>query len=116
MLVEGSYLADDGFRAAYGVRSLSRHETMYELVFSSNPSDWLGPVWIIVNYFTRKAQKNYGYRDEAAELRDKMLKLLADDLAKHGSLNEYYNPDTGAAMSQASFMDWNLLVMEMAEK
>lgn len=115
MVVEGSYLADDRFRAAYGVRSLSSHETMYELVFSSNPSDWLGPVWIIVNYFTWKALKGYGYENEAAELRDKTLKLLAGDLENHGSLNEYYNPDTGAAMSHAGFMDWNLLVLEMMQ-
>lgn len=115
MLVEGNYLADDRFRAAYGVRSLSSRETMYSLAFSSNPSNWLGPVWIVVNYFAWKALKNYGYAEEAAELRDKTLRLLADDLAEHGSLNEYYDPDTGKALSHSGFMDWNLLVLEMME-
>lgn len=113
MLLEGSYFSDDRFRAAYGVRSLSSHEAMYSLAFSSNPSNWLGPVWIIVNYFVWKALKNYGHAQEAAALRDKTLKLLSDDLAKHGSLNEYYDPDTGAALSHGGFMDWNLLVLEM---
>jgi hypothetical protein len=31
----------------------------------------------------------------------------------NGSLNEYYHPDTGAALSHKGFMDWNLLVLEM---
>jgi putative isomerase len=45
------HYGDQDFRAAWGVRSLSNKEAMYSLVPSSNPSDWLGPVWIIVNYF-----------------------------------------------------------------
>lgn len=116
MLVEGSYLADDRLRAAYGVRSLSSRETMYSLASSSDPRNWLGPVWIIVNYFTWKALKNYGYADEAGALRDMTIRLLSGDLAKSGSLNEYYDPDTGAPLSHSGFMDWNLLVLEMVEE
>ena len=112
-LVQANYLADDRFRAEWGVRSLSAKETMYSLVFSSNPSNWLGPVWIIVNYFIWKGLSNFGFQAEAAELSDKTLRLLAADLTKNGSLNEYYNPDTGAALSHKGFMDWNLLVLEM---
>jgi len=112
-LVRANYLADDRLRAAWGVRSLSSKETIYSLEFSSNPSNWLGPVWIVVNYFAWKALKNYGFTGEADELRDKTLRLLSADLAKNGSLNEYYDPETGAALSHAGFMDWNLLVLEM---
>jgi putative isomerase len=41
------------------------------------------------------------------------MALLARDLKVNGSLNEYYQPDTGAALSHKGFMDWNLLVLEM---
>jgi putative isomerase len=112
-LVQANYLADDRFRADGGVRSLSAKETMYSLAFSSNPSNWLGPVWIIVNYFVWKGLRDFGFQAEAAELSDKTVRLLSADLAKNGSLNEYYNPDTGAALSHKGFMDWNLLVLEM---
>ncbi len=112
-LVQVNYLADDRFRANGGVRSLSSKESMYCLNFSSNPSNWLGPVWIIVNYFVWKGLKNSGFNDEAGRLADKTLRLLSTDLAKNGSLNEYYHPDTGLALSHNGFMDWNLLVMEM---
>ena len=112
-LVQINYLADDRLRAQSGLRSLSSRESMYSLTFSSNPSNWLGPVWIIVNYLTWKALQRYGFQDEAAELADKTIALLASDLKLNGSLNEYYHPDTGAALSHKGFMDWNLLVLEM---
>ena len=112
-LVTVNYLADDRLRAAAGVRSLSSRESMYSLAFSSNPSNWLGPVWIIVNYFTWKALQRYGFHKEAASLADKTIALLATDLEVNGSLNEYYHPDTGRALSHKGFMDWNLLVLEM---
>jgi putative isomerase len=112
-LVQTNYLADDRFRGNWGVRSLSSKETMYCLDFSSNPSNWLGPVWIIVNYFVWKGLKNSGFADEAGKLADKTLRLLSTDLARNGSLNEYYHPDTGTALSHKGFMDWNLLVLEM---
>jgi putative isomerase len=112
-LVESAYRADNRFRAESGVRSLSNLETMYSLAFSSNPSNWLGPVWIIVNYLVWKGLSNYGFTTEASDLADRTIQLLARDLAANGSLNEYYHPDTGTALSHKGFMDWNLLVLEM---
>ena len=112
-LVSTNYLADDRLCGRWGVRSLSDRETMYSLQFSSNPSNWLGPVWIIVNYFVWKGLKRYGYKKQADELADKTLLLLSRDMDVNGSLNEYYHPDTGAALSHKGFMDWNLLVLEM---
>jgi putative isomerase len=112
-LVSANYLADDRLCAQWGVRSLSSRETMYSLEFSSNPSNWLGPIWIVANYFVWKALGRYGYKQEADALAEKTLLLLSRDLEANGSLNEYYHPDTGAALSHKGFMDWNLLVLEM---
>ncbi len=112
-LISRNYLADDRLCAQWGARSLSSHETMYSMEFSSNPSNWLGPVWIIVNYFVWKALLRYGYKKEADALADKTILLLSRDLEANGSLNEYYHPDTGAALSHKGFIDWNLLVLEM---
>ena len=112
-LVRLHYLNDQTFHAAYGVRSLSKRETMYSLARSGNPSNWLGPIWIITNYFVWKGLKEYGYKTEAADLANKTLRLLASDLAAGGSLNEYYDPDTGTPLSHKGFVDWNMLVLEM---
>ena len=112
-LIHANYLADDRLRANSGVRSLSNLEPMYAMDFSSNPSNWLGPVWIIVNYFVWKALSNYGFTAAANDLADKTIALLAKDLDTNAALNEYYHPDTGAALSHKGFMDWNMLVLEM---
>ena len=112
-LVRVHYRNDKTFRAAAGVRSLSAEETMYSLEFSSNPSNWLGPVWIIVNYLVWRGLKDYGFDGDAADLAGKTVKLLSADLAANGSLNEYYHPDSGKPLSHKGFMDWNLLVLEM---
>ena len=112
-LMSTHYLTGDHLCAEWGIRSLSSRETMYSLEFSSNPSNWLGPVWIIVNYFVWKALQRYGYKKEANALADKTLLLLSRDLEANGSLNEYYHPDSGAALSHKGFIDWNLLVLEM---
>ena len=36
-----------------------------------------------------------------------------ETLRQNGSLNEYYHPDTRAALSHKGFMHWNLLALEM---
>lgn len=112
-LVRLHYADRASFHGAYGVRSLSAREPMYSLAFSSNPSNWLGPVWIVVNYLVWKGLVDYGYTAEARELAQATVRMLAADLRQHGSLNEYYHPDTGAPLSHAGFLDWNLLVAEM---
>jgi putative isomerase len=112
-LMARNYMADDRFRAEYGVRSLSSLETMYSMAFSSNPSNWLGPVWVIVNYFAWKGFAKYGFNEAADDLARKTVELLVNCLARDGALNEYYHPDTGAPLSHKGFMDWGLLVMEM---
>lgn len=112
-LLHRHYLNSDKFRAASGVRSLSAEESMYSLARSSNPSNWLGPIWIIVNYFAWKGFKNYGFEEAAADLSDKTIRVLSDDLSTSGSLNEYYDPDTGKPLSHSGFIDWNMLVLEM---
>ena len=112
-LVSTNYLADDRLRRQWRTRSLSNRETMYSLEFSSNPSNWLEPIWIIVNYFVWKGLQRYGHKKEANALADKTLLLLSRDLERNSSLNEYYHPDTGAAVSHKGFINWNLLVLEM---
>ncbi|WP_347303433.1 trehalase family glycosidase [Croceibacterium sp. TMG7-5b_MA50] len=112
-MVARNWAADDRLRANHGVRTLSDRETMYSLEFTSNPSNWLGPVWVVSNYFVWRALKAYGFTALADEMADKTIRLLAGSLRTDGSLNEYYHPDTGQPLSHKGFMNWNLLVLEM---
>jgi putative isomerase len=62
-----------------------------------------------------KALQRNGYKQVTNGLADKAIVLMLRDLEVNGSLNEYYNPDTGAALSHKGFITWNLLVLEMIE-
>jgi putative isomerase len=101
------------FCAPFGVRTLSRLEAMYNLRGSSNPSSWLGPIWGVANYLTFRGLVRYGLDAEARELADKTIRLFGQDLERHGTLHEYYQPENGEPILHPGFQNWNYLVLNM---
>jgi len=101
------------FNSPFGVRTLSQDEKMYSVVATSNPSNWLGPIWIVANYIVYKGLKQYGFEEDAKEIGEKTLLLLGTDLEKNGALHEYYVPETGEGVIHKGFLNWNLLVLNM---
>lgn len=101
------------FWAKYGIRSLSRMESMYSLEASGNPSNWLGPVWGISNYLVFRGLTRYGYQEEAASLVERTVELLGRDLELNGCFHEYYDPDLGEPITNPGFQNWNWLVLNM---
>jgi len=101
------------FNASFGVRSLSRMEKMYAIRASGNPSCWLGPVWGVVNYLTFRGLVRYGFRDDAAELAEKTIRLFGRDVERFGAMHEYYQPDNGEPILNRGFQNWNYLVLNM---
>lgn len=113
-LLERHWISSDILRGAWGVRSLAKNERAYEpATDSSNPSNWLGPVWIVTNYMLWEALRRYGWKAEAGELARQTIALLARDLASTGTLHECYHPDSGAPNFNAGFLSWNTLVLDM---
>lgn len=112
-MVERNLLDTNTFDAPYGVRSLSKMEKMYDLRATSNPSNWLGPIWVNANYFVFRGLVKYGYNGEARKLAEKIIKLIGMDYEKNGVLHEYYLPDNGEPVMNPGFQDWNLLVLNM---
>ena len=104
---------DPNFSSPYGIRTLSADEKMYNTENSSNPSNWLGPIWVVGNYCTFKGLLNYGYIELAADLAKKTIKLLSKDIKENSFISESYVPETGAPMMYGGFFDWNLLVFSM---
>ena len=101
------------FQAAYGIRSLSRLEKMYDLRATNNPSNWLGPVWGITNYLVFRGMVRYGFEDDARDLAEKTIRLFGRDLETTGALHEFYHPDTGEPIMTRGFQNWNFLVLNM---
>ena len=63
---------------------------MSHLSVTNNPSNWLGPIWLVANYGIPRTL-NYGYRMEAEIMYKRTMRLLGEDLEKTGCLHEYYN-------------------------
>lgn len=101
------------FGSPYGVCTLSKDEKMYCIQATNNPSDWLGPIWLVANYVVFQGLLRYGYREDAEELCRRTLLLLGEDLEKTGELHEYYDPSTGKPVMNGGFLNWNILAVNM---
>lgn len=113
-MVEKHFHDTTSYNAAVGIRTLSPLEKMYDPRASGNPSSWLGPVWINVNYLVFRGLVDYGYEREARELAEKTILLLGRDFERFGALHEYYLPENGEPVLNKGFQNWNFLVLNMA--
>jgi len=104
------------FGSDYGVTTLAKDEKMFDLSVTNNPSNWLGPIWLVANYVVFRGLMNYGYREEAELIYKKTALLLGRDLEKSGSLHEYYDPFTGEPIMNGGFINWNILVLNMKDE
>jgi len=104
------------FYSKYGIRSLSIDEKMYQPeIARGNPSNWLGPIWIIANYLIWKGLKNYHFYKEQKILSENIISLLGNDIEKTGCMHEYYSPETGKGIIGKGFLNWNILILSMIE-
>lgn len=104
------------FNSPSGIATLAQDEKMFDCRATNNPSNWLGPIWIVANYVVFRGLMNYGHRREARELCEKTVRLLGRDLEKTGVLHEYYVPSTGEPVMNGGFLNWNLLVLNMIDE
>ena len=102
------------FNAAYGIRTLSKMEKMYNVRASANPSLWTGPIWGVSNYLIYSGLRKYGFDAEAREMVEKTVLLFGRDFERFGALHEYYLPDSGEPVLNTGFQNWNYLVLNMA--
>lgn len=115
-LVREHLLKEDEFWAPHGVRTLALGERMYDPQSArGNPSNWLGPVWILSNYFVWAGLCRYGFVAEAEQLANRTLSLLSRDRAENGHWHENYHPETGQGLAAPGFVSWNGLVYFMLE-
>ena len=110
------YHDETTFHSPFGIATLAKDEKMFDLSVTNNPSNWLGPVWIVANYAVFKAMLNYGFMEEAKEICEATLTLLGTDLEKTGSLHEYYDPFTGEPIMNGGFVNWNMLALNMVDE
>ena len=119
-MIETYLLNTDHFFSDFGIRSLSKSSEYYNNAIWGNPprfgdyrrmtnSNWQGPVWFPLCYFSFHALRRYGYMDKAAELMEKTISLLAGSLEKIGDFTENYHAENGAPLYARKFASWNIL-------
>ena len=107
------HVHDRNFMSAYGIRTLARDEKMFNEELTSNPSNWLGSIWIVANYCVYKGLKRNGFIKESKSLAEKTVRLLANDVRENGVMSESYHSETGKSQMNGGFLNWNCLVIEM---
>ncbi|HEB60978.1 MAG TPA: hypothetical protein ENJ06_04045 [Phycisphaeraceae bacterium] len=122
-------LLDPGeYRSPVGIRTLSARNLYFNqapraLIYdhkaaSRTPvSNWMGPVWILSNYYMAEALAKYGHEDEARKITLETARLLLNSLETRGGLFECYN-DNGQGLWPASggFVSWNVLALTLLRR
>lgn len=107
---------ENTFFSPFGITTLAKDEKMFDLSETINPSNWLGPIWLVANYVVFKGMLDYGFHKEAVDLCKRTLNLLETDLKETGSIHEYYDPFTGKAVMNGGFLNWNILGLNMIDE
>ncbi len=122
------YVLDENhFLSQYGIRSLSKSSDYYNNAVLANPpryagnfwmtcSNWQGPVWIPLCYFMFNALLHYGLRNEAEDLADRTIRVLALAVENRGSFAENFHAETGKPGYCENFASWNILADTMHEQ
>lgn len=107
-VVDKHLMNPDTFYAPHGIRTVSRHEPSYR----PEPEEfsWRGPVWIGAHWFIHRGLMRYGFRKEAADVREKSVALL-----EKSGFRECFNPESGDGLGAHGFT-WGALVMDMMER
>ncbi|MFH0964586.1 MAG: trehalase family glycosidase [Planctomycetota bacterium] len=123
-MLKGYVLDERHFLSRYGIRSLSRSSDYYNNAVLANPprfgghfwltcSNWQGPVWTPLCYFMFNALLHYGLRNEAEDLADRTLRVLAGALETRGSFSENFHAETGEPLYSEKVASWNILADTM---
>ncbi|MCF0133473.1 MAG: trehalase / alfa-L-rhamnosidase / mannosyl oligosaccharide glucosidase [Blautia sp.] len=110
------WLDKSTFYSDYGILTLAKDEKMFDLSVTNNPSNWLGPIWVVANYIVFRGFLDYGFLEAAEQMCRGTLKLLGKDLAETGCFHEYYDPFDGHPIMNGGFINWNILVLSMVKE
>jgi alpha,alpha-trehalase len=114
VFIEGYMLKPEKLWSDYGIRSLSRDDLDFNQANIIKPcSNWQGPVWPIANYLHCHSLSSYGYKEEALENAQKVIRLCIKDLDTSGGMHENYNSETGEPLAAPGFASWNMLLMNL---
>jgi glycogen debranching enzyme len=103
------------FLSPYGIRSTSAKSVLYEPGYSSTHgvnSNWLGPVWIPINYLLVQSLADVD-PDLARTVRESVVTAVEADWTATGRIHEYYDAETGEGIGADAQTGWSALVANL---
>ena len=107
ILLEEHLKNPDTFAAPFGIRTTSKREMAYRP--DGEDFSWRGPIWMAEHWFIYKGLMRYGFKKEAADIREKSIALL-----ERAGFRECFNPETGEGIGARNFT-WGALVLDMMD-
>ena len=103
------------FLSPYGIRSTSARSVLYEPGYSPTSgvnSNWLGPVWVPINYLLVGALADVD-PGLAATVRASVVDAVEADWRATGRIHEYYDAETGEGIGADAQTGWSALVANL---
>jgi hypothetical protein len=103
------------FLAPGGIRSLSKASPLYQPGYANAAgvnSNWLGPVWVPLDYLLIEALRPIDPR-LAETVRDRVVTMVEQDWERTGHVHEYYDADTGQGIGADAQTGWTALVANL---
>lgn len=106
------HVADEkSFWRKYGVPSLAANDPNYT-PFVDGCCRWNGPVWFLWDYIVYRGLVNYGYKDLAQKLGQKMLNAAITQLEINHHFWESYSPDFPVQESPSNYI-WDSILAKL---
>ena len=88
-LIEGALLDPRRFWRSFGVPTVSGRDSAYHPEREGSP----GGIWMFANSLLGSGLLRYGYREQAADLADRLLEAVVGRLQSEHEFGTYYHPD-----------------------
>jgi Mannosylglycerate hydrolase MGH1-like glycoside hydrolase domain len=89
-VIEKHLLNPDEFFGEYPIPTVAYNDPYFDV----SKNTWKGSIWLVTAYSALEALFRFGYEDEALELKDRLLTMMADQDGMMG-VYETYSPITG---------------------
>jgi hypothetical protein len=104
-------LNPEKFWRKYGIPTLAADDAWYS-PYVDYCCKWNGPVWLLWNYMVIHGLNNYGYKEVADQLSDKLILAVKIQLEKNHNFWESYSPDNEVLNCPENYI-WDAIIAKI---
>ncbi|PKL79293.1 MAG: hypothetical protein CVV25_08600 [Ignavibacteriae bacterium HGW-Ignavibacteriae-4] len=99
------------FWRKYGVPTLAADDPWYS-PYVDYCCKWNGPVWLLWDYMIFDGLMDYGYKEQAIELKNKMMDAVTTQLSSNHNFWESFSPDNTVLNSPSNYI-WDSIMAKL---